>query len=133
MGPHLEAAVEGHVNLGDRAQPAVDVGVGTDHLDLEPGYAAVADLLDRVGHAVHPSEAVGDDRDTWPVAVVACQLELLAPQEGGRSGVWDRRHACVEELGGGATGVREPALLDDGHGVLDDRASSRSWIRRARR
>ena len=31
----LEPAVEGNVDLGDRGQPAVDVGVGADHLDVE--------------------------------------------------------------------------------------------------
>ena len=73
-----------------------------------------------MGHAVHAAEAVGDERDTRPVAVVARQLQLLAPQEGGRGGVRDRRHAGVEELGGGATEVRKPALLDHGHGVVHD-------------
>ena len=89
--PTCRPAVEGDVDLGHRAQAAVDVGVGADHLDLVAGHAALADLLDRVGDAVHPAEAVGDQRDPRPVAVRARQLELLAAEEGRRGGVRDRR------------------------------------------
>ena len=41
------------LDLGDRAQAAVDVRVGADHLDLEAGHAALADLVERVRDAVH--------------------------------------------------------------------------------
>ena len=52
--------VEGELQLGRGRQPAVDAGVGADHLDLEAGHAALADLLDRVGDAVHRADPVGD-------------------------------------------------------------------------
>jgi hypothetical protein len=42
---HLQSGVEGDVDLGHRAQPAVDVGVGAD-LDLA-GHAALANLVER--------------------------------------------------------------------------------------
>ncbi len=93
----LHPAVERDVDLGDRAQAPVDVGVGADHLDLVARDAAVSDLLDRVRDAVHRTEAIGDQRHTWAVAVAACQLELLAAEEGRRGGVWDRRQAGVEQ------------------------------------
>ena len=41
--------VEGDLELGRGRQPAVDAGVGADHLDLEAGHAELADLLDRRG------------------------------------------------------------------------------------
>ena len=124
----LQARVEGDVDLGDRAQPAVDVGVGADHLDLEAGHAAVADLLDRVGDAVHPAEAVGDQRDPRAVAVAAGQLQLLAPEERRRGGVRDRRDAGVEQPECGAVHVerlirRGSAIRDH---VIDDRRRARA-------
>ena len=93
----LETAVEGDIDLGDRAQAPVDVGVGADHLDLEPGHPAIADLLDRVGDAVHPAESVGDQRDPRSIAVAAGQLELFAAQEGSRGRVGNRGQAGVEQ------------------------------------
>ena len=53
----LQARVERDVDLGDGAQAPVDVGVGADDLDLEAGHAALADLVERVGHAVHAADA----------------------------------------------------------------------------
>ena len=93
----LEAAVEGDVDLGDRAQPAVDIGVGSDHLDVEAAHAALADLLQRVGHAVHTAHPVGDQRHTRPVALAAGELGLLTPQKRGCGCVRNRRNARVEQ------------------------------------
>jgi hypothetical protein len=55
--------VEGNLELGRGGQAAVDAGVGADHLDLEARHAALADLLDRVGDAVHGADPIGNDRD----------------------------------------------------------------------
>ena len=95
----LHPGVEGDLDLGDGAQAPVDVGVGPDDLDLVAGDAALADLLDRVGDAVHAAEPVGDERDARPIAVAARQLELLAPEERRRRRVRDRRHAGGEQRG----------------------------------
>ena len=64
--------------------------VGADDLDLEAGDAAVADLVERVGDAVHPADAVGDERDPQRLALAAGELALLAAEEGGRGRVRDR-------------------------------------------
>ena len=55
--------VEGQLELGRRRQAPVDAGVGADHVDLEAGDAALADLFDRVGDAVHRADPVGDQGD----------------------------------------------------------------------
>ena len=120
--PDLHPRVERHLHLGDGAQPAVDIGVGADHLDVEPGHAAVANLADRVGDAVHRPESVGDHGHARPIAVVACQLVLLAPEERGRGGVWDRRQAGVEQLDGDVPEIGDLAGADDGHRLLHDPA-----------
>jgi hypothetical protein len=65
----LQAGVEGDVDLGHGAQAAVDAGIGADHLDLEARDAALADLVERVGDAVHPVESVGHERDAHRLVV----------------------------------------------------------------
>ena len=76
--PDHHSAVERDLDFGDRAEASVDVRVGPDHLHLKAGDAAVADLPDGVGDAVHRAEPVNDQRDAWAVAIRACQLRLLA-------------------------------------------------------
>jgi hypothetical protein len=48
----LEAAVEGNVDLGNGAQPAVDIGVGSDYLDIAAYWTghhrAALDACDRL-------------------------------------------------------------------------------------
>ncbi len=46
----------------NRREPAVDVGVGAEHLDVEARHAARADLLDHARHAVRGADAVDEDR-----------------------------------------------------------------------
>ena len=109
--PDLQAPVEGDVDLGHRAQPPVDVGVGADHLDVEPGDAALADLLERVRDPVHPADPVGDQRDPRPVASLRVELGLLTPEERGCGGVRDRRDAGVEQRDGAAPmSTRSPSV-----------------------
>ena len=67
----VHPGVVGDLDVGDGAQAAVDVAVGADHLDLEAGDAALADLLDRPRDAVHRADAVGDDRDARQFALAA--------------------------------------------------------------
>ena len=55
-------------------QAAVDVRVGADHLDLEAGHAALADLVERVGDAVHAADAVGHERHARRLALARDQL-----------------------------------------------------------
>jgi hypothetical protein len=45
------------------------------------------------------------------------QLELLTPEEGRRGGIGDRRDTGIEQLGGGASRLRQAPLLDHRHGV----------------
>ena len=108
--PDLQPAVEGHVDLGHRAQPPIDVGVGADHLDVEAADAALADLLERVRDPVHPADPVGNQRDPRAVAVAARQLGLLAAEErrGGR--IRDRRHAGIEQRQRSGAEVELPAV-----------------------
>ena len=101
----LQARVEGDVDLGDGAQPAVDVGVGADDLDLEPGHPALADLVERVGDAVHAADGVGHERDPQRIALALDELALLAAEEGGRGRVRDGRDAGVEEARRGGAEV----------------------------
>jgi hypothetical protein len=37
--------------------------IRADHLDVEAGHPALADLVERVRDAVHAADAVGDERD----------------------------------------------------------------------
>ena len=67
--------------------------VGADHLDLEAGHAALADLVDRVRDAVHPADPVGDQRDPDRLVLARRELALLAAEEGGRGRVGDRRRS----------------------------------------
>ena len=124
----LQAGVERDLDLGDRGQPAVDVRVGADDLDLEAGDAALADLVERVRDAVHRPDAVGDQGDAHRLVAARGEPPLLAPEERGGRRVGDRGHAGVEQ--------REPdvaEVVDAGAGRgLDDggraaRASLRSW------
>ena len=128
----LQARVEGDVDLGDGAQPAVDVGVGADDLDLEAGHAALADLVERVRHAVHAADAVGHERDAQRVAFALHELALLAAEEGGRGRVGDGRDAGVEEAGRGGAEVAAAWSWRPGR-RRPRRASLRSCARRARR
>ena len=74
--------VEGQLQLGRGRQAAVDAGVGADHVDLEAGHAALADLLDRVGDAVHRADPVGDQRDPARLAVaVRGSFAFSAPRK----------------------------------------------------
>ncbi len=103
---HAQPRVERNVDLGHRAQPPVDVRIGPDHLDLEARHAALADLVERVRHAVHPADAVGHQRDPDRLALAARELVLLAPEEGRRRRVGNGRDAGGEDvLGGGAERV----------------------------
>ena len=122
----LQARVEGDVDLGDGAQPAVDVGVGADDLDLEAGHAALADLVERVGHAVHAADGVGHERDAQRVAFALDELALLAAEEGGRGRVWDGRDAGVEEA---CRGRAEVAAAGRGGQDAVDRAGELALVR----
>ena len=64
----LEPRVERDLDVGDRAEAPVGDRVGGDDLDLEARHAAMAQLLQRVRHAVHPADAVGDQRDAARLA-----------------------------------------------------------------
>ena len=106
----LEPRVERNVDLGHRAQPAVDIRVGADHLHVEAAHAPRTDLLDRVGDAVHPADAVDDQRYARAVGVAAGQLGLLAPEERRRGAVGNRGHAGVEQGQRATADVRRPPL-----------------------
>ena len=88
------ALVEGDLELGGGRQAAVDAGVGADDLDLEAGHAALADLLDRVGDAVHRADPVGDQGDPPALAAAVAQLRFLGAEEGGRRRVGEGRDAA---------------------------------------
>ena len=77
----LQAGVERDVDLGDGAEAAIDVGVGADHLDVEAGDAALADLLDRVRDAVHAADPVGDERDARTLAVARVSFSFSRPRK----------------------------------------------------
>jgi hypothetical protein len=113
----LQAGIERDVDLGHRAEASIDVGVGADHLDIEPAHATGADLLDRVGDPVHPADALDEQRHPRTVAVAPGQLGLLASQERGRGAVGDGRHAGIEQREGGAARV-QPAAFEARHGVV---------------
>ena len=98
--------VERDLDLRDGAQAPVDVRVGADHLDLEAGHAALADLVDRVRDAVHAADAVGHQRDPDRLVVARRELALLAPEEGGRGRVGDRGEAGGEDLRRGRGDLR---------------------------
>ena len=127
----LQPGVERDLDLGDRAQAAVDVRVGADHLDLEAGHAALADLVDRVRDAVHPADAVGDQRDPHRLALARRELALLAPEEGGGGRVGDRGEAGREDAPTRrrrsapgrrprvATARSQPALVDAPRAALE--------------
>ena len=70
----LQPRVERDVHLGDRAEPAVGHRVDSDDLDVEAADAAVADLRERVRHAVHAADGVGDERDPRRLAVAVDEL-----------------------------------------------------------
>ena len=91
------ALVEGDLDLGHGGQAPVDLGIGADHLDLEAGHAALAQLVERVGHAVHGADAVGDERDAERLLLAPEELALLAPEEGGCRHVRDRGDAGGED------------------------------------
>lgn len=93
---HPEALVEGDVDLGDRRQPAIRVRIGADHLDIEAGHAAVADLVEGVGHAVHAAQAVRHQGDAPGLRLAGDELGLLATEEGGGRRVGNGRYAGVE-------------------------------------
>jgi hypothetical protein len=96
--PDAEPGVERQLHLGDRAQPPVDVHVRADHLHLEARDAALADLLDRVGHAVHRPDAVGHQRDAHRLVPAVVEPLLLTAQERGGRCVGDRRDAGLEQV-----------------------------------
>ena len=131
----LQPLVERDLDLGDRAEAAVGDGVGRDDLDLEARDAAVAQLLQRVRDAVHPADAVGDQRDAARRAVlVRDELRLLLAQERGGRRVGDRGDAGVEEVRGARRQPARAALADAGdRRSSTTRASLRSCVRRARR
>ena len=95
---HSQAGTERDLNLGDSRQPAIDVRVGADDVDLEAGNSALADLVERASHAVHAADAIGDQRHPHRRVRLRGQLSLLAPEEGGGRCVRDRRDAGVEQL-----------------------------------
>ncbi len=117
----LHALVEGQLQLGRGGEAAVDAGVGADHVDVEAGDAALADLLDRVRHPVHRADPVGDQGDPAAVLVAAAQLRLLGAEEGGRGRVGEGRDERLEDaVGGGA----EVAALEGGEAVVDGDAQA---------
>ena len=124
--PDLQSAVEGDVDLGDRAQPPVDAGVGADHLDVEPAHASLADLLERVRDPVHPADTISDQRDPRAVAIAAGELGLFAPQERGGGRVRDRGHAGVEQRTRAGADVDLPAVGHRHHPV--DRAGELALV-----
>ena len=117
----LHAFVEGQLQLGGGREAAVDAGVGADHVDIEAGDAALADLLDRVRHPVHRADPVGDQGDPAAVLVAAAQLRLLGAEEGGRGRVGEGRDERLEDaVGGGA----EVAALEGGEPLVDGDAEA---------
>ena len=97
-----QAGVERDLDLGDGGEPPVDVRVGADHLDLEAGDAALADLLERARHAVHRAEPVGDQRDPHGLAAARGEAALLAAEERGGGRVGDRRDERREQRARGS-------------------------------
>jgi hypothetical protein len=103
---YAQACVEGDLDLGHRGQAPVDVRVCSDHLHLEAGHPPLADLVERVGDAVHTAEAVGHERDAPRPAIAPDELALLAPEERDRGRVWNGGHAGGED----ARGERDEAV-----------------------
>ena len=108
-----DVARERQRDLADRRQPAVDVAVGPDHLDLEARNAAFPQLLERARHPVGGADAVGHQRDPGRLAVGALEPALLAAEEGGRGRVRHRGDAGLEDLRGGRAPVAAGALGGD--------------------
>ncbi len=117
----LHAFVEGQLELGRGGEAAVDAGVGADHVDVEAGHAALADLLDRVRHPVHRADPVGDQGDAATVLVAAAQLRLLGAEEGGRGRVGEGRDERLEDA---VRGGAEVAALEGGEAVVDGDAEA---------
>ncbi len=112
----VEPAVEGDLGVDDARQPAVDVRVGADHVDVEARHAALADLVDHAGDAVHRADPVGEQRDPQRPAA-ARQAALLAAEERGRRGVGDGGDAGVEEPERrGLEPVLDPGRVERGGG-----------------
>ena len=112
----VEPGVEGDLGVDDARQPAVDVRVGADHVDVEARHAALADLVDHAGDAVHRADPVGQQRDPQRAAA-ARQPALLAAEERGRRGVGDGGDAGVEEPERrGLEPVLDPGRVERGGG-----------------
>ena len=128
-----QAGVERDLDLGHRRQPAVDMGVGSDHVDLEAGHAALPDLVERVSHAVHRADAVGDERDPDRLGSARREPALLAAEERGRRGVRDRGDAGLEDREPGAheLALRAAAVLVAVDERVDRRGLGRERGRRA--
>ena len=131
---HVGRVGEGH--LGDRAEAAVDAGVGADDLDLEAGHAAVGDLGDRAGDAVDRPDAVGDQRRPAgaarrrPRARRACSSRARGTPSRGRRGPrrrTPRRRPCAAPAQSGCS------LAACASACATAPRSRRSWQRRARR
>ncbi len=116
----LQPGVEGDVDLGDDRQAPVDLAVAADDLDLIAGQPALADLAQRVRHAVHPAEAVGHERHAHGVGSARRQLRLLAREERLRRHVRDDGDARREQLERRAAGVAAAALRR-AHRMVDRR------------
>ena len=79
----LQSLVERNLELRGGRQAAVDARVGADHLDLEAGDPALADLFDRPGDPVHRLDPVRDQGDARqiPARVVRSSLVFSAPRK----------------------------------------------------
>ncbi len=115
----LQPGVERDLDLGDRAEAAVGDQVGRDDLDLEARHAAVAQLLQRVRDAMHPADAVGDQRDAARLVFATGELGLLLAQEGRGRRVGDRRDAGVKELGRAGGQAGRAVRADAGDDVVN--------------
>ncbi len=114
-----QVGVEGHVDLGHGRQAPVDLGVGSEDLDLVAGHAALADLGDRARDAVGRADAVDHDRHPRRLAVAGAALagalgEAAGP---GRVGDFGQLDLLVrEERGGGRVGDGGDARFEDALG-----------------
>ena len=124
------------LEVADRGEPPVDVGVGAEDLDLEARHAARADLLDHACDAVRGADPVDEDGDAGALfaEVRAPESSGLVGEEGAGGGIGDHRHTGAEErlgslaeLGGArdgdrlAGGGRGRARLPETRAVLGER------------
>jgi hypothetical protein len=125
-----QARVVGHLELGHRGQPAVDLRIRAEHLDLKALDAARADLLDRARDPVRAADPVGEDRHARCLTVLAARVQLgpLVGEERRRRRIRDRRRAALEQARRGAHHV---ALAACGRQRLLDRHTQLALVRPA--